>query len=240
MEVATSDRYSDVEARLRRLGFEHDTRENAPLCRWTLGGLTMDIMPTEGATRWLGKPLTERVAGSDLAPALLQSAAEKGHRVFLLGAADGVAAAAAARVQQQYPFLQVAGHYAPPFSALLKMNHDEIRLHVPAAGPTILLVSLGCPKQEKWIAMHHRALGVPVTIGVGATLDFLVGRKKRAPSWMRRTGTEWFYRLAQEPRRLYKRYTGDGYAAASIRNALPGGALPPSFTVWTYYMYPPE
>jgi len=168
-----------------------------------------DGTPLVWASRWLGNPLPERVAGSDLAPALLQSAAEKGHRVFLLGAADGFAAAATERLQQQDPLLQVVGHYAPPFSALLEMNHDEILRRVQAARPDILLVSFGCPKQEKWIAMHHRALGVPVTIGVGATLDFLAGRKKRAPRWMRRTGTEWFYRLAQEPRRLYKRYAWD-------------------------------
>jgi len=168
-----------------------------------------DGTPLLWATRWLGNPLPERVAGSDLAPALLQSAAAKGQRIFLLGAADGVAAAAAERLQQQYPLLQVVGHYAPPFSTLLEMNHEEIVRRVKAAKPDILLVSFGCPKQEKWIAMHHRTLGVPVAIGVGATLDFLAGQKKRAPTWMRRSGTEWLYRLAQEPRRLYRRYAND-------------------------------
>lgn len=168
-----------------------------------------DGTPLLWASRWLGNPLPERVAGSDLAPALLQSAAEKGHRVFLLGAAPGVAAEAAERAVRQYPKLNVVGHFAPPFSALLEMNHDEIIRRVQAAKPDILLVSFGCPKQEKWIAMHHRALGVPVAMGVGATLDFLAGRIHRAPAWMRRTGTEWLYRLSLEPKRLYKRYADD-------------------------------
>jgi len=168
-----------------------------------------DGTPVLWASRWLGNPLPERVAGSDLAPALLAAAAEKGHRVFLLGAADGVAALAAERIAQQYPKLKVVGHFAPPFSPLLEMNHEETVQRVQAARPDILLVSFGCPKQEKWIAMHYRALGVPVAIGVGATLDFLAGRIKRAPDWMRRTGTEWVYRLSLEPKRLYKRYADD-------------------------------
>lgn len=168
-----------------------------------------DGTPLLWASRWLGNALPERVAGSDLAPALLHSAAAKGHRVFLLGAADGVAAAAAARLAEQYPKLKVVGHYAPPFSALLEMDHDEIVRRVQAAKPDLLLVSFGCPKQEKWIAMHHRSLGVPVAIGVGATLDFLAGRLRRAPDWMRRTGTEWLYRLSLEPKRLYRRYADD-------------------------------
>ncbi len=168
-----------------------------------------DGTPLVWASHWLGNALPERVAGSDLVPALIRNAAEKHHRIFLLGAAEGVAAEATARLKEQYPSLAIVGHYSPPFSALLEMDHEEIARRVRAAKPDILLVSFGCPKQEKWIAMHHRSLGVPVAIGVGATLDFLAGRVKRAPDWMRRSGTEWLYRLAQEPRRLYKRYAHD-------------------------------
>lgn len=168
-----------------------------------------DGTPVLWASRWLGNALPERVAGSDLAPALIHSAAQKGHRIFLLGAAPGVATEAEARLKQRYPALKVVGTYAPPFSRLLEMDHDEITRRVREARPDILLVSFGCPKQEKWIAMHHRALGVPVAIGVGATLDFLAGRIKRAPTWMRHTGTEWVFRLLQEPRRLFRRYATD-------------------------------
>ncbi|HVS52168.1 MAG TPA: WecB/TagA/CpsF family glycosyltransferase, partial [Opitutaceae bacterium] len=168
-----------------------------------------DGTPLLWASRWLGNPLPERVAGSDLAPSLLANAARRGHRVFLLGAGPGIAAEAAARLQRQYPALNLVGHYAPPFAALLEMDHAEIARRVCAAQPDILLVSFGCPKQEKWIAMHFRSLGVPVSIGVGATIDFLAGRVRRAPGWMRRSGTEWLFRLALEPRRLFRRYARD-------------------------------
>lgn len=168
-----------------------------------------DGTPLVWASRLLGNALPERVAGSDLAPLLLSSAAEKGHRVFFLGAAPGVAVAAAERLKREYPNLEIVGHYAPPYAALLEMDHAQIVQRIRAARPDILLVSFGCPKQEKWIAMHHRTLGVPVAIGVGATLDFLAGRVKRAPAWMRHSGTEWVYRLLQEPRRLFRRYASD-------------------------------
>lgn len=168
-----------------------------------------DGTPLLWLSRWLGNALPERVAGSDLAPRLIARAAEKGHRIFLLGAAEGVAAEAAAKLLAQHPTLQIAGHYSPPFASLLEMDHAEIERRIRAARPDILLVSFGCPKQEKWVSMHYRSLGVPVAIGVGATIDFMAGRVKRAPSWMRRSGTEWIYRLLQEPKRLYKRYAGD-------------------------------
>lgn len=168
-----------------------------------------DGTPVLWASGWLGNRLPARVAGSDLAPALLQAAADKGHRVFFLGAAPGVAAEAAERLRRRYPKLQIVGHHAPPFAELLEMNHAGIAQRIRAAKPDLLLVSFGCPKQEKWIAMHHRSLGVPVAIGVGATLDFLAGRVRRAPAWMRGSGTEWIYRLAQEPRRLFRRYARD-------------------------------
>ena len=168
-----------------------------------------DGTPLVWASRWLGNALPERVAGADLAPSLIANAARRGHRIFLLGAAPGVAAEAAARMQAAYPALNIVGHYAPPFAALLEMDHAEIARRIRAAKPDLLLVSFGCPKQEKWIAMHYQALGVPVSIGVGATIDFLAGRIRRAPDWMRRTGTEWIFRLLLEPRRLYRRYAKD-------------------------------
>lgn len=168
-----------------------------------------DGTPLLWASRWLGNSLPARAAGSDLIPVLLRRAAEKNWKIFLLGAAEGVAACAAARIAAQYPSLPPIATYAPPFRPLKEMNHDEIVARIRAAQPDILLVSFGCPKQEKWIAMHYRTLGVPVCVGVGATIDFLAGRVRRAPAWMRRSGTEWIYRLLQEPRRLYRRYWDD-------------------------------
>jgi len=115
-------------------------------------------------------------------------------------------AQAVANVRAQYPQINLGGHYSPPFRPLLEMDHEEITRRIRLARPDILLGSFGCPKAEKWIAMHYRSLGVPVTIGVGATIDFLAGRVRRAPVWMQRSGLEWTYRLAHEPRRLWKRY----------------------------------
>ncbi len=168
-----------------------------------------DGTPLVWASRLVGRALPERVAGADVVPRLIEVAAEKDFRIFLLGASEEAAMAAERNLRARFPQLNLVGHYSPPFKPLLEMNHEEIRNRIAAAKPDILLVAFGCPKQEKWIAMHYRSLGVPVAIGVGATIDFLGGRVKRAPVWMQRSGTEWIYRLAQEPRRLFKRYASD-------------------------------
>jgi N-acetylglucosaminyldiphosphoundecaprenol N-acetyl-beta-D-mannosaminyltransferase len=168
-----------------------------------------DGTPLVWASRLLGNPLLERVAGADLVPLLLRVSAEKGYRIFFLGATEESCTQAVQRLRKLHPKLIIADHYSPPFNKLLEMDHDEIKRRILAAKPDLLFVSFGCPKQEKWIAMHYRSLGVPVSAGVGATIDFLAGTVKRAPVWMQRVGMEWTYRLAQEPRRLFKRYFKD-------------------------------
>jgi N-acetylglucosaminyldiphosphoundecaprenol N-acetyl-beta-D-mannosaminyltransferase len=168
-----------------------------------------DGTPLVWASKLLGNPLPERVAGSDLVPILLGVAAEKGYRPFFLGASQEAIETAVARAKQQYPALEFAGYYSPPYNKLLEMDHEEIRERILQARPDLLFVGFGCPKQEKWINMHYRSLGVPVSIGVGGTIDFLAGRLARAPRWMQVSGTEWIFRLAQEPRRLLGRYAKD-------------------------------
>jgi N-acetylglucosaminyldiphosphoundecaprenol N-acetyl-beta-D-mannosaminyltransferase len=168
-----------------------------------------DGTPLVWASRLLGNPLPERVAGSDLVPLLLQLAAEKGYRPFLLGASPDSMEAAVARIKELHPTLQLAGYYSPPHSHLLEMDHDRIREQILSAQPDLLFVGFGCPKQEKWINMHYRSLGVPVSVGVGGTIDFLAGKLSRAPVWMQKSGSEWIFRLAQEPRRLFGRYAKD-------------------------------
>jgi len=168
-----------------------------------------DGTPLVWASRWLGNALPGRAAGSDLVPALVRRAAVRRWRIFLLGGADGVAEEASRRLAAQYPDLPKIAYFAPVHAPLERMDNDEIAAHIRAAKPDLLLVSFGCPKQEKWIARHARDLGVPVAIGVGATVDFLAGRVRRAPVWMRRCGLEWGYRLLQEPRRLFRRYVDD-------------------------------
>ena len=167
-----------------------------------------DGTPLVWASRLLGNPLPERVAGADLAPLLIRIASERNFRVFFLGGTPESTTHALANIKAKYPQLSVAG-YSPPFNKLLEMDHEEIKRRITEADPDILFVSFGCPKQEKWIAMHYQSLGVPVAAGVGGTIDFLAGHLKRAPVWMQRTGTEWLFRLLQEPRRLFRRYVKD-------------------------------
>ncbi|MCX7790922.1 MAG: WecB/TagA/CpsF family glycosyltransferase [Chloroflexaceae bacterium] len=169
---------------------------------------TADGMPLVWASRLLGAPLPGRVTGADMVPALAARAARRGYSIYFLGAREGVAARAAAILQRRYPGLKVAGVHSPPLTTLLEMDRTIVE-RVRDARPDILLVAFGNPKQEKWIRMHAPELRVPVCIGVGATLDFIVGVTKRAPLWMQRSGLEWAYRVMQEPRRLFKRYLRD-------------------------------
>jgi exopolysaccharide biosynthesis WecB/TagA/CpsF family protein len=168
-----------------------------------------DGTPLVWASRWLGDPLPCRVAGSDLMPALLRRAADRGWRIFLLGGGPGVASEAARRIALAHPSLREIAHYSPPHRPLHEMENAEIMARVRAAKPDVMLVCFGCPKQEMWMSQHRDALGVPVMIGAGGTIDFLAGRMARAPLWMRRSGTEWLFRLLQEPRRLGRRYADD-------------------------------
>lgn len=167
-----------------------------------------DGTPLVWASRLTGKPLRERVAGSDLVPRLAAMGAAPGWKLFLLGGDAGSLAAAIANLETAYPGLRVSG-YSPPFKRFHEMDHGDILRRIQEAAPDVLLVAFGCPKQEKWIYAHYRTAGVPVSIGVGATVDFLAGKVRRAPGWLGKLGLEWVYRLAQEPRRLLGRYAGN-------------------------------
>jgi N-acetylglucosaminyldiphosphoundecaprenol N-acetyl-beta-D-mannosaminyltransferase len=162
-----------------------------------------DGMPLVWAAR--GR-LPERVAGSDLVPALCRRAAERGYRVFLLGAAPGVAAAAAEIMVARHHGLNVVGTAAPPFRDLSPDETADLVARVRAARPDLLVLAFAMPRGELWMAEHHQAFGAPVTIQAGATLDFLAGRVPRAPRWLQRVGLEWAYRLWREPTRLAGRY----------------------------------
>lgn len=190
---------------------------------------TADGMPLVWGARLLGVPLPERVAGADMVPALAQRCAEKGYSMFFLGAGPGIAQKAADILTEANPNLNIAGVISPPYSSILEMDRsilDEIK----ATNPDILLVAFGNPKQEKWIGMYGRELGVPVMIGVGGTFDFIAGNTKRAPEWMQKTGLEWLHRLASNPRRLFKRYVADlfGFSSFFIRQwfAMRQGEIP--------------
>lgn len=148
------------------------------------------------AARYLGHRLPERVTGSDGVPLIAARAAEAGWRLYLLGAASGIAEQAAQRLIAQYPGLQIAGTYAgSPDPA----EQDTIVARVNASRADILLVAYGAPRQDLWIARNRAHLDVRVAIGVGGTFDFIAGVVPRAPGWMRRAGLEWLYRLYRQP-----------------------------------------
>lgn len=172
-----------------------------------------DGMPVIAAARLLGLPIPERVAGSDLVPELFERAADHGGlRVFLLGAAPGVAHRAAKYIQHRWPSVEVVDTYSPPLGFEHDARENETILSkIARARPDVLVVGLGAPKQELWVDAHRERIEAAVTLCVGATIDFLAGEKRRAPLWMRRTGLEWLHRLLSEPRRLLRRYARDAW-----------------------------
>jgi N-acetylglucosaminyldiphosphoundecaprenol N-acetyl-beta-D-mannosaminyltransferase len=168
-----------------------------------------DGMPLVWLSRLRGRPLAARITGHELVEACCRLAAETGRGVFLLGAAPGVAAAAARELEARHPGLRVVGTYSPPFGPLTAAEDARMVRMVREAAPGFLFVALGPPRQELWIRAYLEELGVPVAMGVGCVLDVLAGEVRRAPGWAQRAGLEWACRLAQEPRRLWKRYVLD-------------------------------
>ena len=177
------------------------------LCSCSL--VVPDGMPILWSARLMGSRLKERVCGIDLVPRLAELSARRGYSIYLLGASEKSSQRAAETLQERYPGLRIAGRYSPPVRPLQQMNHEEILERIELAQPDILLVAFGNPKQEKWLSMHRDRLRVPVSIGIGGSLDLIGGRLARAPRWMQKSGLEWCYRAAQEPRRLAGRYLAD-------------------------------
>lgn len=174
-----------------------------------------DLILTDGKpliwiSKWYRTPIKEKISGSDLFPLLCKMAAEKGYTMFFLGAAEGVAAKAAQNLMKKYEGLNVVGTYSPPYG--FEKNEAEmkkIEKMIKDVHPHILIVGLGCPKQELFILHNKERLGVPISLGLGASLDFEAGNIKRAPKWMANHGLEWLFRITQDPRRLVKRYLVD-------------------------------
>jgi N-acetylglucosaminyldiphosphoundecaprenol N-acetyl-beta-D-mannosaminyltransferase len=163
-----------------------------------------DGMGIVWASRILGQPFPERVTGTDLLPLLAERCARHGYRLFLLGAAPGVAEATAGILQQRFPGLQIAGTYA---GSPAPDEAEQIISLIHAAHPDVLTVAYGAPRQDLWIRQHAQALGaagVGIAVGVGGAYDFIAGRVPRAPRWMRRAGLEWVFRLLRQPRRAWR------------------------------------
>ena len=167
-------------------------------------------MPLIWISKLIKNPIKEKVSGSDLFPEVCKSAADKGYKVFLLGAAEGVAAKAAENLKEKYKGLNVVGTYSPSYGFEKKEDEiQEIIKMINEVKPDILAVGLGAPKQEKFLYNYRKQLNVPVALAIGASIDFEAGNIDRAPEWMQNSGLEWFYRLCKEPKRMFKRYLID-------------------------------
>lgn len=170
--------------------------------------MSSDIILPDGASvvwasRILGRPLPERVAGIDLMMGMLRRGNENRYRIYCLGATDDVLEKAAARIAADYPGVHLAGRHNGYFAT---EEEPAIADEIIAAKPDILLVAMSSPKKEKFLARWNNRLDVPVCHGVGGSFDVMAGKVQRAPERWQRLGFEWLYRLLQEPRRLWRRY----------------------------------
>ncbi len=183
-----------------------------------------DLVTPDGAgillaSRLLGVPVSYKVSGVDLVAHLCALSPGKGYRIFFLGAAPGVAAEAAEKAQARWPGTHIVGVCDGYFTL---EQEPGVLAQIKAAAPDIVMVAFGIPKQEKWIARHKAALGVPVFMGIGGSFDVLSGRVKRAPLFMQRFGFEWLYRLIQNPKKISKVMTLPQFAILVLRQRFLG------------------
>lgn len=165
--------------------------------------VNVDGMPVVWASRLLGKPLKERVAGVDLFYRLIARAEQKRWRVFLLGAKDAVLAKTIEVLMAAHPKLIIAGHRNGYWT---DNEEPAVVEDVRQARADLLFVAISSPKKEIFLGKYQKLMKVPFSMGVGGTFDVVAGLTKRAPQWMQRAGLEWFYRFLQEPSRMFRRY----------------------------------
>lgn len=170
--------------------------------------VNIDGMGVVWGARLLGHDVPERVAGIDLFCALLALAAEKGLPVFLLGATDDVVKAVVARIKVEYRGIVIAGAHHGYFWD----DEESIVNLIRDSGARLLFVAITSPKKENFINQWGERLGVDFVMGVGGSFDVLAGKVSRAPVWMQRSGLEWFYRVLQEPGRMWRRYLKTNFA----------------------------
>ena len=171
-----------------------------------------DLILTDGQivvklSKKIGTPIKERVAMTDFVWDVMDLADEKGYKVFLFGGKEDALEKATTKIKEKYRNLNIVDSYSPPFGFEKdKEQLDEANLRIKKSRADILIVFLGCPKQEKFIAKNKDKYQVPISITMGGCVDFIAGCVKRAPLWMQNAGLEWFYRFLQEPKRMFKRY----------------------------------
>lgn len=193
-----------------------------------------DGKPLLWAARWSGQELPARITGMDLVLGAAKLAVKRGESLFLLGAAEGIAARAGSVLRANYPGLMVHT-YSPPMGPFTDEENARMVDMIRASGAKYLFVAFGAPKQDVWINEHLHALGVPVCAGIGGVLNFLAGSVKRAPGWVQNSGMEWLYRILQEPRRLWRRYfLGDlPVFVRMLMEPMPSGALGATRSAYT-------
>jgi len=162
-----------------------------------------DGQPLLWMSRALGRPIPEKISGSDFIWSLAERAAERDWGVFLYGASEAVSVEAAAALVARYRTLRIVGRDT---SVWPNARPQTLIEKIKESGAHVVIVALGCPKQEAWMLQHELAISPAVAFGLGGSLDFVAGRIPRAPRWMSRSGLEWSYRLAREPRRMAQRY----------------------------------
>jgi N-acetylglucosaminyldiphosphoundecaprenol N-acetyl-beta-D-mannosaminyltransferase len=166
---------------------------------------TPDGAPVAWMLRKLGHAGQQRINGPDLMWKYCEQAACLGQSVYLYGASDETLVILQQKLIAAFPSLKIAGAYSPPFRELTTEEDSAVVAAINDSGAGVVWVSLGCPKQEHWMA-SHRGRVQAVMVGVGAAFDYHAGTVSRAPLWMQRRGLEWFHRLCSQPRRLWKRY----------------------------------
>lgn len=164
-----------------------------------------DGVPLVWALKLLGNKKASRVYGPDCTLAMLEAAASNGISVGFYGGSPEALEKLSAVVREQFPEIKIAVSISPPFRAVTAEEDADFIQQITDSGAGILFIGLGCPKQELWM-MEHAGRIPAVMFAVGAAFDFIAGTKQQAPRWMMRSGTEWLFRLATEPRRLYRRY----------------------------------
>ncbi|WP_050765810.1 WecB/TagA/CpsF family glycosyltransferase [Synechococcus sp. PCC 7335] len=167
--------------------------------------VTPDGMPLVWMMRSLGEESQDRVAGMDIFETACKLCQEKNVSIYLIGSTKSVLDTMEARLHKEFPDLKIAGLESPPFRPLSNREDEETVERINRSGAGITFVSLGCPKQERWMEAHRGRLN-SVMVGVGAVFPVYAGLQKRAPKWTRELGLEWLYRLVQEPQRLFGRY----------------------------------
>ena len=199
-----------ITANLNYLMLHHQQSELWPVTE-DAAMILADGQPIVWRSRLTSRPLPQRVAGSEMIHELAQRASDRGWGIYFLGGEPGVAAACANRLAQRYPGLRIAGVESPPFRPLSEQEQREQDTRIIESGADLLLIAFGQPKGEKWIHQNYRRLGVPVSIQLGASFDFIAGTAKRAPRIWQRFGMEWAYRMLSDPKRLMPRYAANAW-----------------------------